>query len=63
MGRNVIEIGEHDTGVTRLVQDRRDDPERTDRWFVECNLQLRFRNEADARYLFVLVNEFLKKDK
>ena len=61
MPRDVKETIKHETGVIRLVQDRHDDPERTDRWFVECNAQFRFKTDAEgARKFFELLDAFAK---
>lgn len=60
MAREIIAVREStETGdVVRLVQDRHDDPERTDRWFVEC--QLRFPTQASARDCFALIAKLVK---
>lgn len=60
MARDVKEQWQILNGVIRLVQDIRDDPERTDRWFVEivreypfnrteAQVFVRFSHEQDAR--------------
>lgn len=61
MPRDVKETIKHETGTIRLVQDRHDNPERTDRWFVECEMQFRFRqDEAGARAFFETLNAQVK---
>lgn len=56
MAREIFESHLREEGTLRLVQDRRDDPERTDRWFVELNLQVRFKDEASARAFLALID-------
>lgn len=56
MARQVMEVRVREEGKLKLVQDRRDNPERTDRWFVELTLQVRFTNEADAREFLTSVD-------
>jgi hypothetical protein len=56
MGREIFESIRREEGTLRLVQDRRDNPERTDRWFVELNLQVRFKDEVSAREFLTLVD-------
>lgn len=43
------------------MQDIRDDPARTDRWFVELNVQVRFRTEGEARAFLAGVDRSLTK--
>jgi hypothetical protein len=56
MAREIFEKCCRQEGTLRLVQDRHDNPERTDRWFVELNLQVRFRDEVRAREFLALVD-------
>jgi hypothetical protein len=49
------------SGGIGLVQDRHDDPEQTDRWFVEGQLQ--FDTEAEARAFFGAVRSYLNPEK
>lgn len=51
MAREIIEEQCLPNALVRLVRDPHDDPERTDRWFVEISCQIRFDEEARARSL------------
>lgn len=57
MARKVVKQIEFPEGKILLVQDRRDDRRKTDRWFVEVAMQIKM-TKREARELYASVSAF-----